>query len=108
MRLQEKNKKYVKIIKWGFIILIDIKGEIMWIRSQDKKELVNVIKIEIFGDKNGKAVIWGQFTTENLFSTNKVSLGSYSTVDEAIKEINEIEKSIIENPNGVYHMRSNK
>ena len=83
----------------------------MWIRTQGKKELVNIIKVEIariFGDKNNKAIIWGQCTSEKLFSTNKVSLGSYSTVDEAIKEINEIEKNIIENPKGVYHMSTNK
>ena len=80
----------------------------MWIRTQEKKELVNVIKVEIFGDKNGKAVIWGQSTSENLFSTNRVYLGSYSTVDEAIKEINEIENNILENPKGVYHMSTNK
>lgn len=83
----------------------------MWIRTQEKKELVNVIKVEvarIFGDKNNKAIIWGRFAPSSLFSSNRVYLGSYSTVDEALNELNEIEKSIIENPKGVYHMRSNK
>jgi len=83
----------------------------MWIRTQGKKELVNIIKVDIariFGDKNNKAIIWGRFAPSSLFSSNRVYLGSYSTVDEAIKEINEIENNILENPKGVYHMSTNK
>lgn len=80
----------------------------MWIRTQNKKELVNVIKVEItsvFGDKKRKAIVWGRFAPEGIFSSNGVQLGVYSTMEEAIAEIDEIEKCIINNPNGVYIMK---
>jgi len=83
----------------------------MWIRTQDRKELVNVIKVEvasIFGDKRNKAIIWGRFAPDGIFSSNRVSLGMYSTMEDAIIEINEIEKCILDNPNGVYIMKSNE
>lgn len=80
----------------------------MWIRTQNKKELVNVIKVEItsiFGDKRNKAIVWGRFAPTGIFSSNGVQLGMYSTMEEAIAEIDEIEKCIINNPNGVYYMK---
>lgn len=83
----------------------------MWIRTQNKKELINVIKVgtaSIFGDKRNKAVVWGWFASNSLFVDNKVSLGMYPTMKEAITEINEIEKCILDNPNGVYTMKSNE
>ena len=83
----------------------------MWIRTQNKEELVNVLKVEIssvFGDKRNKVVVWGRFAPEGLFSSNRVSLGMYSTMEDAIIEINEIEKGILSNPDGVYHMKSNE
>lgn len=83
----------------------------MWIRTQNKKELVNVLKVEIssvFGDKRNKVVVWGRFAPEGLFSSNRVSLGMYSTMEDAIIEINEIEKGILSNPDGVYNMKSNE
>ena len=83
----------------------------MWIRTQNKKELVNVLKVEIssvFGDKRNKVVVWGRFAPDGLFSSNRVSLGMYSTMEDAIIEINEIEKGILSNPDGVYNMKSNE
>lgn len=83
----------------------------MWIRTQDRKELVNVIKVKvasISGDKRNKAIIWGRFAPDGIFSSNSVSLGMYSTMEDAITEINEIEKCILSNPNGVYIMKSNE
>lgn len=83
----------------------------MWIRAQNKKELVNVIKAEIasiFGDKRNKVIVWGRFAPDGIFSSNRVSLGMYSTMDDAIAEIDEIEKCILNNPNGVYTMKSNE
>ena len=49
----------------------------MWIRSQDKKELVKVIRVytsRIFGDKKGKYILWGQFSGTNLFGENKTCI----------------------------------
>ena len=83
----------------------------MWIRTQDRKGLVNVIKVEvasIIEGKKNKAIIWGRFAPDGIFSSNKVSLGMYSTMEDAITEINEIEKCILNNPNGVYIMKSNE
>lgn len=83
----------------------------MWVRTQDKKELVNVIKFEIssiFGDKKNKVVIFGRFGAESLFTSNRTVLGKYATREDAIAEIDEIEKYIVNNPNGVYDMSDNK
>lgn len=83
----------------------------MWIRTQNKRELVNVIKVEIasiFGDKRNKVIVWGRFASDSIFSSNRVSLGMYSTMEDAIAEIDAIEKCILNNPNGVYTMKSNQ
>ena len=83
----------------------------MWIRTQNKRELVNVIKFEIasiFGDKRNKVIVWGRFASDSIFSSNRVSLGMYSTMENAIAEIDAIEKCILNNPNGVYTMKSNE
>lgn len=83
----------------------------MWIRTQNKRELVNVIKFEIasiFGDKRNKVIVWGRFASDSIFSSNRVSLGMYSTMEDAIAEIDAIEKCILNNPNGVYTMKSNQ
>ena len=83
----------------------------MWIRTQNKRELVNVIKFEIasiFGDKRNKVIVWGRFAPDGIFSSNRVSLGMYSTMEDAIAEIDAIEKCILNNPNGVYTMKSNQ
>lgn len=87
------------------------KGYFMWIRTQNKRELVNVIKVEIasiFGDKRNKVIVWGRFAPDGIFSSNRVSLGMYSTMEDAIAEIDAIEKCILNNPNGVYTMKSNQ
>ena len=91
--------------------MYDKKGYFMWIRTQNKRELVNVIKVEIasiFGDKRNKVIVWGRFASDSIFSSNRVSLGMYSTMEDAIAEIDAIEKCILNNPNGVYTMKSNQ
>ena len=91
--------------------MYDKKGYFMWIRTQNKRELVNVIKVEIasiFGDKRNKVIVWGKFAPDGIFSSNRVSLGMYSTMEDAIAEIDAIEKCILNNPNGVYTMKSNQ
>lgn len=80
----------------------------MWIRSQNKRELVNVIRVQIsyiIGDENHKANIWGYLSDDSLISKNKVLLGNYKTFEHAEKELDEIQRKIIENPNSLYQMR---
>ena len=83
----------------------------MWVRTQDKKALVNIIGVEIssiFGYKRKGVVVWGRFAPQGLFYSKGISLGIYSTMDDAIAEIDEIEKCILNNPNGVYTMKSSE
>lgn len=83
----------------------------MWIRTQSKKELINIIKVEIspvVGDKRNKVIVWGRYAPNSLFSSNRTLLGMYPTMEDAIAEIDEIEKSILNNPNGVYNMKINE
>lgn len=82
----------------------------MWIRTQDKKALVNIIEVEIssiLGYRRKEVVVWGRFAPQSIFSSNGIVLGMYSTMEDAIAEINEIEKCILNNPNSVYTMKSN-
>ncbi len=79
----------------------------MWIRSQNKKELVNVLRINIspiVGDKRNKVIIWGHFASEGAFTSNKVTLGMYPTLEQAQSEIDEIEKALLSHSGGVYQM----
>ena len=92
-------------------LMYDKKGYFMWIRTQNKRELVNVIKVEIasnFGDKKNKAAVVGRFVPGGFFTSNTILLGLYSTKEDAIAEIDAIEKCILNNPNGVYTMKSNQ
>lgn len=80
----------------------------MWIRTQDKKELVKVIRVytsRIFGDKKGKYILWGQFAGTNLLGENKTTLGIYPTEERLLEELNLIEYALKENPEGFYEMR---
>ncbi|MBP9921361.1 MAG: hypothetical protein KBF03_05355 [Proteiniclasticum sp.] len=80
----------------------------MWIRSQDKNELVKVIRVHtsrIFGDKKGKYILWGQFSGTNLFGENKTTLGIYPTEERLQEELALIESALKENPEGFYEMR---
>lgn len=79
----------------------------MWIRTQDKKELVNIIRFTISNAIGGskKGVIRGKYAGDTLFSDNSVSLGTYSTVEDAKRELDDIERFIKENPNGIYEMK---
>ena len=83
----------------------------MRICSQIKRQLVNLIKVEIasiFGDNKNKAAVVGRFVPGGFFTSNTILLGLYSTKEDAIAEIDAIEKCILNNPNGVYTMKSNE
>jgi hypothetical protein len=79
----------------------------MWIRTQCKKQLVNVIRITIernIGSKNKSALV-GQFADSSLFQSNQVVLGEYKSKEEALKELSAIEEAIIKGETRVYSMR---
>ncbi|MFP4697350.1 MAG: hypothetical protein ACLFMO_01445 [Eubacteriales bacterium] len=79
----------------------------MWIRTQNEKELVNVIKISILKNSfsKKKAVILGKFSNGSFFDDGSTRLGLYDSFDEAIEELNNIQNFIKENPNGIYQMK---
>ena len=60
----------------------------IWIRSQDKENLINVNKIQIADFHNMyKNAIWG----------DDILLGIYSNKEKALKVLDMIEKKLIEN-----------
>lgn len=79
----------------------------MWVRTQDKRILVNIIRFNVKniygGDK--KAAICGEYEKKSLFGDNYIILGKYNTMDNAIEELNEIEKHITHKSNEVYSMK---
>lgn len=80
----------------------------MWIRSQNRRELVNIYRVEISAivpEGSNNVIIFGYYENKKLFSSNRVQLGTYKSMEEALNEIDAIEKGIVSNPNGVYDMR---
>lgn len=61
----------------------------MWVRTQDRKELVNCISISV----NTNSIIGT--THHGLWRTSTVFLGVYDTQEQAIKELTNIEAAII-------------
>ncbi|BBF43642.1 hypothetical protein lbkm_2330 [Lachnospiraceae bacterium KM106-2] len=81
----------------------------MWIRTQNKKELVEVQRVNvarIFGDKKKKAILWGYTTARSLFSEGRVELGKYSSEEAAIAEMDRIEEYLVTNSIGVYQINN--
>lgn len=79
----------------------------MWIKSQNKKELVNVIRFSLnrnFGGKN-KAALVGQFASSSFFQSNQVILGEFPTMEDAQKELASIEAFLNEGNSGVYSIK---
>lgn len=53
--------------------------------------MINVLTVEvdsIYRDKRNKVIVWGRFAPDSLFSSNRVALGKYHTIEDAIPEIN--------------------
>lgn len=78
----------------------------MWIRTQDRKKLVEVKSIElnkVFGGKYKYAVI-GRTDDKGFFSNDLFELGKYFSFEDAKRELDEIEKFMVENRN-VYCMK---
>ncbi len=72
----------------------------MWIRSQNKKILVDVISFSIHGLLKKRAGIYGC-----THSGAQHDLGTYQDEKTAMLELESIQDYISENVNGVYEMK---
>lgn len=78
----------------------------MWVRTQDKKQLVDIIKYSIdrnFGGKNKRAIV-GVYAQSSFFQSTTVILGFYKTEAEAINELDNIQLHLENSENKVYEM----
>lgn len=77
----------------------------MWVREQNKRALVKCESFIIVHSNNGDYVVKACVKKESnsLFDIN---LGRYSTLEKAIKVLNEIQKRI--NESGVEYYKSTK
>lgn len=72
----------------------------MWIRSQDRKMLVDIEKFYI--SKVFKIIsIVGETDNSNSIS---ITLGEYESIERANRELDSIQNFISNNPNKVYEM----
>ena len=72
----------------------------MWIRSQDRKMLVDIEKFYI--SKVFKIIsIVGETDNSNSIS---ITLGEYESIERANRELDSIQNFISENPTKVYEM----
>lgn len=62
----------------------------LWIRSQDKMQLIKINEIHIKVDEDGFVGIWVDNKKESL----KYYLGSYKTKERALEVLDEIQKKI--------------
>jgi hypothetical protein len=74
----------------------------MWIRSQDNKILAKYVKFSISGNK--KVFIHGKREYDGFFESNLDVLGKYDSLEEAQKELDNIQQNILENKN-FYNMK---
>ncbi len=72
----------------------------MWIRSQDKKSLMDVCSFNIHVQSKRKTIIWA-YTN----GTAQIELGSYPDLKTAELELDAIHEAIDSNPNTVYVMK---
>jgi len=77
----------------------------MWIRTQKKDAVVNVVAFNaVKGALRGrKGIIYATFAGAS--SLNSMAIGEYETFDDALVEIDNIENAIIENPSAVYQLK---
>lgn len=71
----------------------------MWIRSQNKKELLNVNFVEVAGKEvcgYQHAIFIGDYSCNNEWgSNNKILLGKYETEERALEVLDEIHQNLI-------------
>lgn len=76
----------------------------MWIRSQDKKQIANVISVDATKVMTGKqkGAIFAYTQAETSYGGSRIQCGSYETFEKALDELDRFEKALLENPNGFY------
>ena len=78
----------------------------MWILSQNRTELVSVIKVSlssVLATKN--VLVMGRFASSSLFHSNEIILGTYASMDEAKSELKNIQKYLNSSSTAAYEMR---
>lgn len=77
----------------------------MWIRTQKKEAVVNVVAFNaVKGALRGrKGILYGTFAGAS--ELNSMVIGEYETYDDALIEIDNIEKAIIENSSEIYQLK---
>jgi len=63
----------------------------IWVRSQDKKAIVNISNLNV-GRFEGKVAIWG--TVGDITERTGTCFGTYLTEDEAIRVLDDIQQHI--------------
>ena len=79
----------------------------MWIKTQDKTALPNIIKsyvVKVFAGEH-KGLLYGKYSGSSLFFSNSMVIGKYKTYNEALEELKNIEKAIVEQPSEIYQLR---
>lgn len=78
----------------------------MLIRTQDKKGIVDSIKIFINRELGGKTrLIYERYAGKMLLSDNNTVVGTYQGDEAVISEIDEMMRFFTNNPTGIYEMR---
>lgn len=83
-----------------------INNNILWIRTQDKQELLQVANFSIqrnYGGKKKYALV-GTLVVNTLFFNQAKILGFYKTKPEAIQELNRIQKYLEDSDQEVYQV----
>lgn len=79
-------------------------GALMWIRTQDRKDLVEVVRVNIANDLFGKKVtISGDFNGQ--YAGGRLVLGQYESLEEALSILDEIQSALALNEKSIYEMR---
>jgi len=79
----------------------------MWIRSQDRKQILRVNGLgitKVFGGKK-KGVIIAYTNSPSLLDASNSVVAQYDTEDEAMMELNRFEEHLVEAPNSIFNLR---
>ncbi len=78
----------------------------MWVRTQDKKQMLQVNSFSIARNYGGKRkfALMGTIATSSLFGSQSTILGSYTTEYDAIQELDSIQNYHQEGHEGVYQV----
>lgn len=79
----------------------------MWIRSQDKRQVLQVSGLglsKVFGGKKKGTIIAFMNSSSVLDSSNSI-VAQYETVEDALAELNRFEEHLEESTNSVFKLR---